>query len=109
LPEGYGKAWIKVGNEIQRNKNTGVNISEFFMDDNWKIHPDWVYCRYHYKEGHEFPNMEKELREFLVKIYDPDWKWSSQYEEFDGSDKEPTFNNCKSKLISFSIDVSCDN
>lgn len=97
MPENYGKTWIKVGDEIQRNKNTKVNISHFFNDDNWKIHPDWVYCRYHYKEGHEFKNMEEELREFLWKINEPDWKWSSQYEA-DESDKRSNFSDCESKL-----------
>ena len=39
-----------------------------------------VYCKYHYLEGHETPTPEKELLHFLSKLYDPNWKWSQQYE-----------------------------
>lgn len=42
LPSEYGKTWIKVGEEVLKNKHMKVNISEFFMGENWKIHPDWL-------------------------------------------------------------------
>jgi voltage-dependent calcium channel alpha-2/delta-4 len=80
LPHDYGSTWIKVGKEIQRNNYTKVNISDFFVGENWKVHPEWVYCKYHYLEGHEFNSSEAELRVFLKKIVDPSWKWSEQYE-----------------------------
>lgn len=74
------------------------------MGENWKIHPEWVYCKYHYLEGHEYETPEDELRHFLRKIIEPNWKWSLQY-EFDGeSDKEKEIDERKSKLNS-----SCDN
>ncbi|XP_058819559.1 voltage-dependent calcium channel subunit alpha-2/delta-3 isoform X2 [Topomyia yanbarensis] len=80
LPHDYGNTWIKVGDEIKRNQHMGNNISDSFVGDNWKVHPEWVYCKYHYLEGHEFKTPEDELRHFLVRLYDPNWKWSQQYE-----------------------------
>ncbi|XP_031786318.1 voltage-dependent calcium channel subunit alpha-2/delta-3 isoform X1 [Nasonia vitripennis] len=68
LPQ-YGRYYIKqVSKEIERNRN--INISEYFMGDNWGIHPHWVYCRYHYLEGHEFDRPEDELRHFLTVVGD---------------------------------------
>lgn len=80
LPTEYGKTWIKVGEEVLRNKHMKVNISDFFVGENWKVHPDWVYCKYHYLEGHEFKTPESELKHFLEKMVKDDWKWSEQYE-----------------------------
>lgn len=80
LPSTYGNTWIKVGDEMRRNQHLGVDISDFFVGENWKIHPEWVYCKYHYLEGHEFNTPEAELRHFLKKLYDPNWVWSQQYE-----------------------------
>jgi voltage-dependent calcium channel alpha-2/delta-4 len=66
------------------------------MGENWKIHPDWVYCRYHYLENHEFDKPEDELRHFLRKIVEKDWKWSQQYEPDPETDKKRDNNdNCK--------------
>ncbi|XP_055595759.1 voltage-dependent calcium channel subunit alpha-2/delta-3 [Uranotaenia lowii] len=101
LPHDYGNTWIKVGDEIKRNQHMGQNISDFFVGENWKVHPEWVYCKYHYLEGHEFKTPEDELRHFLVRLYEPNWKWSQQYEpepddmEKDGLD-EP---NCGRKTL----------
>lgn len=39
-----------------------------------------VYCKYHYLEGHEYDTPEEELRHFLKKLAEPNWKWSEQYE-----------------------------
>lgn len=55
-------------------------MSDYFVDENFKVHPEWVYCKYHYLEGHEFATPEDELRHFLKKLSDPNWKWSQQYE-----------------------------
>ncbi|KAL7739974.1 hypothetical protein ACLKA6_007481 [Drosophila palustris] len=41
MPSDYGKTWIKVGDEVDKNKHMKVNISEFFIGENWKVHPDW--------------------------------------------------------------------
>lgn len=83
---------------IKENKFTKINISDYFVGENWKIHPDWVYCKYHYLEGHEFDSPELELKEFLRKIFEPDWKWSEQYEPDDEVDTE----ECEFRLFLFS-------
>lgn len=40
-----------------------------------------VYCKYHYIEGREFNTPEKELLNFLNKMYEDDFKWERQYDE----------------------------
>lgn len=41
IPNGYGNTWIKVGDEVKRNLHMGVNMSDFFVGENWKVHPEW--------------------------------------------------------------------
>jgi len=60
------------------------------------VHPDWVYCSYHYLEGHEFTTSEDELRHFLKKIIEPNWKWSQQYQPDAQADKEKETDERKS-------------
>lgn len=74
--------FVKVGDEIRRNLNVNVNVSDYFKGDYWRVHPSWVYCRYHYLEGHEFDSSEDELRHFLALMSRPDWRWSEQYEAY---------------------------
>ncbi|XP_020292815.1 voltage-dependent calcium channel subunit alpha-2/delta-3 isoform X2 [Pseudomyrmex gracilis] len=76
----YGTTWIKVGDEIRRIQDVKMNITDYFAGDHWRIHPSWVYCRYHYLEGHQFDSPENELRHFLALISRPGWNWSEQYE-----------------------------
>jgi voltage-dependent calcium channel alpha-2/delta-4 len=97
LPNAYADTSIKVGDEIQRNIYTKINISDFFVGDNWKVHPDWVYCRYHYLEGHEeiMKTSEDELRHFLKKIVEKDWEWAEQYEPDPENDREKETDECK--------------
>jgi len=68
-----------------------VNVSDYFVGDHWRVHPNWVYCRYHYLEGHEFNKPEDELRHFLALMSRPGWRWSEQYEAYSSIDEEP---NC---------------
>ncbi|XP_037958547.1 voltage-dependent calcium channel subunit alpha-2/delta-3 [Teleopsis dalmanni] len=98
LPSEYGKTWIKVGEEVLKNIHMKVNISEFFVGENWKIHPEWVYCKYHYLEGHEFKTPEGELRHFLAKMIQKDWKWSEQYDDEFIIDSEEEL-NCGRKTL----------
>ncbi|XP_053958042.1 voltage-dependent calcium channel subunit alpha-2/delta-3 [Anastrepha ludens] len=94
LPSEYGKTWIKVGEEVLKNKHMKVNISDYFVGENWKVHPGWVFCKYHYLEGHEFKTPEEELRHFLAKMMQDDWKWSEQYEEDDSDHDDNDEINC---------------
>lgn len=72
-----------------------MNVSDYFVGDRWRVHPSWVYCRYHYLEGHEFDSPEDELRHFLALMSQPAWRWSEQYEAYpsidENIDEEP---NC---------------
>lgn len=80
IPKQHGRYFLKVGDEIGRNRHTGNNLTDFFSGNNWKIHPKWVYCKYHYVEGHEYNNSESELLDFLSKMYDQNFQWERQYE-----------------------------
>lgn len=84
----YGTTWIKVGDEIRRNQNTNVNVSDYFTGDHWRVHPSWVYCRYHYLENHQFDRPEDELRHFLALMSRPGWRWSEQYEAYPSADED---------------------
>ncbi|XP_045481925.1 voltage-dependent calcium channel subunit alpha-2/delta-3 isoform X1 [Harmonia axyridis] len=80
IPKSHGYSFLRVDDEIDRNRHTGNELTDFFKGNNWKIHPKWVYCKYHYLEGHEFPNAETELLHFLGRMYDQNFKWRNQYE-----------------------------
>jgi voltage-dependent calcium channel alpha-2/delta-4 len=48
-------------------------------------------------EGHEFETPELELKEFLRKIFEPDWKWSEQYEP-DSAESSESSDECEFKI-----------
>lgn len=41
IPSTYGQTLVKVGKEIQNNMNNRTNMSDLFLGQNWKVHPDW--------------------------------------------------------------------
>lgn len=85
-----------------------VNISEFFLGNNWRVHPGWVYCRFHYLEGHEFDNPEEELRYFLDLLNKPGWRWSEQYEAYSITENETDYvPNCGRQTL-FHEDYYCN-
>lgn len=65
-----------------------VNVSDYFAGDHWRVHPSWVYCRYHYLEFHRFDRPEDELRHFLALMSRPGWRWSEQYEAYLSADED---------------------
>ncbi|KAK9685704.1 Neuronal voltage-dependent calcium channel alpha 2acd [Popillia japonica] len=87
LPNRFGYYAVQVPDEIHKNKHARVPIQSFFDGDNWKIHPEWIYCKYHYLEGHEFTNPEEELRHFLGRMYNKNFTWTMQYST-DNNDEE---------------------
>ncbi|KAI4468324.1 voltage-dependent calcium channel subunit alpha-2/delta-related [Holotrichia oblita] len=87
LPNRFGYYAVQVPDEIHKNKHARVPIQNFFDGDNWKIHPEWIYCKYHYLEGHEFTNPEEELRHFLGRMYNKNFTWTMQYSA-DNNDEE---------------------
>ncbi|XP_050454891.1 voltage-dependent calcium channel subunit alpha-2/delta-3 isoform X2 [Cataglyphis hispanica] len=98
----YGTTWIKVGDEIRRNQNMNINVSDYFTGDHWRVHPSWIYCHYHYLENHQFDSPEDELRHFLAMMSRPGWRWSEQYEAYpsmlEDIDQEP---NCGRQTLNY--------
>lgn len=41
IPSTYGQTLIKVRDEIHNNIKSGLNMSDLFVGENWKVHPDW--------------------------------------------------------------------
>ncbi|KAF5280798.1 hypothetical protein FQR65_LT14944 [Abscondita terminalis] len=83
IPDLYGNYSIEVEDTLDTYKHSFVNITSYFNGTNWKIHPKWVYCRYHYLEDHEYDTPEHELLHFLNKMTKDGFKWTMQYEEDD--------------------------
>lgn len=71
LPRGYGDTELLLKDnplEAKQGKElTGINVTDYFRYS-YRVHPDWVYCKYHYLEGHESPYAEQEIWKFLVNI-----------------------------------------
>ncbi|XP_043483150.1 voltage-dependent calcium channel subunit alpha-2/delta-3 isoform X1 [Leptopilina heterotoma] len=95
----YGTTWIKVGDEISRTLNKNINILDLFAGEYWRIYPGWIYCRYHYPEGHK-ERGEKELLHFIkyfqenTKRGEP-WYMPSQYD----TDEHDTELNCTRRTL----------
>ncbi|XP_070491988.1 voltage-dependent calcium channel subunit alpha-2/delta-3 isoform X2 [Chironomus tepperi] len=74
LPEEYGKFSIQPRSEddIHREIVKGTNMHSFFNGSNWKVHPDWYYCK---QNNESFSSPEAELIYFIEKMKQPGWKW----------------------------------
>ncbi|XP_013197195.2 voltage-dependent calcium channel subunit alpha-2/delta-4 isoform X2 [Amyelois transitella] len=71
LPKAYGDTELLLKDnplEAKQGKElTGINVTDYFRFS-YRVHPDWVYCKYHYLEGHESDNAEEEIWKFLVNL-----------------------------------------
>ena len=55
-----------------------LTVSDKFEGDNWRLHPDWVYCEYNYAgDEHEFANPEENMKHFFDKMQKPRWNWGT--------------------------------
>lgn len=72
-----------------------VTVTEYFKGDNWRVHPDWVYCEYNsvsdlekeressgeYANSRDqepsFSSPEEQVLHFLSRAGRPGWKWMS--------------------------------
>ncbi|KAJ8670395.1 hypothetical protein QAD02_001654 [Eretmocerus hayati] len=59
------------------NLDEEMSASKFFKGKNWRIHPDWWYCKYHFDNAYHFATPEEEFSHFLSKIGQPYWKWGT--------------------------------
>ncbi|XP_045481988.1 voltage-dependent calcium channel subunit alpha-2/delta-3 isoform X2 [Harmonia axyridis] len=76
IPEGYGMMELLAEQEI---KHSQKNVTDFFKGNNWRVHPDWVYCEYTNGESGEqrFRTAEDRVLHFLSRSRRPGWKWMS--------------------------------
>ncbi|XP_047984484.1 voltage-dependent calcium channel subunit alpha-2/delta-3 isoform X2 [Leguminivora glycinivorella] len=74
LPDGYGMYELQAEQEV---KHSPINVTEYFKGDNWKIHPEWVYCEYASTSDQTFNTAEEQLLHFLARAGRPGWKWMS--------------------------------
>ncbi|KAJ8970014.1 hypothetical protein NQ314_001443 [Rhamnusium bicolor] len=76
IPEGYGMYELLAEQEI---KHSQKNVTDYFKGDNWRVHPDWVYCEYTSGTSGEqwFKTAEERVLHFLSRSRRPGWKWMS--------------------------------
>ncbi|XP_055847304.1 voltage-dependent calcium channel subunit alpha-2/delta-3 isoform X2 [Episyrphus balteatus] len=92
LPEKYGSHELVSQQEIRHSRK---NVTEYFKGDNWRVHPDWVYCEYNSVSDLEkeressgemtssreqepsFSTPEEQVLHFLARAGRPGWKWMS--------------------------------
>ncbi|KAL4120998.1 hypothetical protein QTP88_013588 [Uroleucon formosanum] len=69
---------VKIPDRFQNLNTTRSSLLDYFKDDEWRIHPDWLYCRYAYDDGDDtsFKTPEDELRHFLKRIAKTDNTWN---------------------------------
>ncbi|XP_065354031.1 voltage-dependent calcium channel subunit alpha-2/delta-4 isoform X3 [Cloeon dipterum] len=75
LPDKYGASKVHGVEEIRRSVAEGQHIMSYFKGKDWRVHPDWIYCKYHYDTEHEFDSAEHELLHFLDRAQRPGWHW----------------------------------
>ncbi|XP_046457590.1 voltage-dependent calcium channel subunit alpha-2/delta-3-like isoform X4 [Daphnia pulex] len=80
LPDGYGDFRIAAETEVKRlSADHNINVSSFFSGKNWKIHPDWIYCRYNYDHLKSFDTPEAQVLHFVGRTQRERWRWNSKH------------------------------
>ncbi|KAL1110506.1 hypothetical protein AAG570_008034 [Ranatra chinensis] len=75
LPDVYGLNRVEAQVEIKRLHSEGKNPLDYFHGKNWKIHPDWFYCKCHTGKPYNTSTPEEELKYFLERSAQQGWKW----------------------------------
>ncbi|XP_011334434.1 voltage-dependent calcium channel subunit alpha-2/delta-3 isoform X3 [Ooceraea biroi] len=70
-----GSYRVHATEEIHRSHVKGKNVIDYFAGSNWRVHPYWLYCKYHYESEHKFNSSESQLLHFLERTRQPGWKW----------------------------------
>ncbi|KAL0134731.1 hypothetical protein PUN28_001482 [Cardiocondyla obscurior] len=71
----FGNYRVHAIEEIHRSHAKGKNVTDYFAGSNWRVHPHWMYCKYHYEGEHRFNTSELQLLHFLERTRLPGWKW----------------------------------
>nr|XP_024215469.1 voltage-dependent calcium channel subunit alpha-2/delta-3 isoform X2 [Halyomorpha halys] len=100
LPDPYGLNRVEAILEIKRVHVKGKRVTEYFGGHNWKIHPEWFYCKYHYGDVYNFKTPEEEIIHFLNRTEKPGWKWPLQR-----SSPPPEHRHCHSSCNSSKDDT----
>ncbi|XP_059352267.1 voltage-dependent calcium channel subunit alpha-2/delta-3-like isoform X7 [Daphnia carinata] len=80
LPDGYGHFRVVAETEVKRlMADHNINVSSFFSGKNWKIHPDWIYCRYNYDHLKSFDSPEAQVMHFVDRTQRERWRWNSKH------------------------------
>lgn len=91
-----GKLFLSQINLLNKiiNHTPLFTVTEYFKNDKWKVHPDFVYCEYNSlhdlekerdNSGEQFPRdrddnfrtPEDQILHFLARAGRPGWKWMS--------------------------------
>ncbi|KAK6642464.1 hypothetical protein RUM43_003966 [Polyplax serrata] len=75
VPADYGNNRVDGEVELHRAHQGGEAILDLFHGKNWRIHPDWSYCKYCNDTYLQFDTPEEELFHFLNRSIHPGWKW----------------------------------
>lgn len=83
------------------------SVTEYFKGNNWKVHPDWVYCEYNSASDKLFSSPEERVLHFLSRTRKPGWKWmslrprspSSHHKQASKPDKDAYYCKCKNGRI----------
>ncbi|XP_051159671.1 voltage-dependent calcium channel subunit alpha-2/delta-3 isoform X5 [Leptopilina boulardi] len=102
-----GNYRIHAAVETKRLLSQGTNVLAYFSGNNWRVHPDWIYCKYHYDGEFEFRSPEDQLLHFLnrTRQQEPPWRWIDAKQR----SQPPEKSNASSKTFSKSVDsYYCD-
>ncbi|XP_017890137.1 voltage-dependent calcium channel subunit alpha-2/delta-3 isoform X2 [Ceratina calcarata] len=71
-----GSYRVHATEDIHRSNVSGKKVSDYFSGTNWRVHQDWLYCKYHYEDERSFDTPEAQLLHFLERTRQPGWRWN---------------------------------
>ncbi|XP_031340092.1 voltage-dependent calcium channel subunit alpha-2/delta-3-like isoform X2 [Photinus pyralis] len=76
IPDNYG--FYKIRYESKNGSDTLQNskqLSGLRLTKNWKVHPEWLYCKHYGRKRLKFDTPEEELLYFLNDLEQHGWRW----------------------------------
>uniref|UniRef100_A0ABD2WPD7 VWFA domain-containing protein n=1 Tax=Trichogramma kaykai TaxID=54128 RepID=A0ABD2WPD7_9HYME len=72
---------IHASQDIRRMKtDTGKEAKDYFKGKNWRIHPDWLYCKFYRRNPHKLSSRMKQLKHNINKHHKTPQKNSYYFE-----------------------------